>query len=80
MVYVTVRAVTYGFLLKSTVFHGSVLELYITKQILELSLKQLIAKVPNLNLGSFGLKLLGIRQIIALFLHLFLSSLTFLNM
>ena len=72
MVYVTVRTVTYGFLLKSTVFQGSVLELYIRKQILELSLKQLTAKVPNLNLGSFGLKLLGIRQIIAHFLHSFL--------
>ena len=67
MVYVTVRAVTYGFLLKSTVFQGSVLELYIRKQILELSLKQLTAKVRILNLGSSRLILLGNRQIKAHF-------------
>ena len=62
MVYVTVRAVTYGFLLKSTVFQGSVLELYIRKQILELSLKQLTASlesgiyVPPWASGKFGKK------------------------
>ena len=67
MVYVTVRAVTYGFVLKSTAFQVSVLELYIKKPILELSLKQLTAKVPNLHFGSFRSKLLGIRQIIYFF-------------